>query len=178
MEEREFNNKVYRLVTLRNRSKWVSKDGDFINPYRNQKVTFHYNQDGYPCCGGGVPAHLYVAHAWVDGYFEGAEVNHKDFDRTNFKSDNLEWISHSNNIRYSVKQNSEIWNKSKHGIHNGRATFSEDDIKNIRKLYENGYSVADIVRVYYPTLKTAKDYHSIHSTFLNICKRRTWKHIA
>ena len=76
--------KEYREVTLRGRTKLIASDGSAINPIRRkQKVTTHYNQDGYPCFGGGVPVHLYVAHGWIDGYFNGAEVNHKDFNRNN-----------------------------------------------------------------------------------------------
>ena len=30
------------------------------------------------------------------------EVNHKDYDRTNNNVDNLEWISHADNVRYSI----------------------------------------------------------------------------
>lgn len=179
LEEKEINGKIYRLVELRNRKKYVSYDGSFINPYRpNQKVTFYYNHDGYPCCGGGIPAHLYVANAWVDGYFDGAEINHKDFNRENYNASNLEWVRHSDNIIYSVNNNSDVWNASKQGINNGRATFTENEVINIRKLYDNGYNVAEIIRMYYPKLIHAKDYKNIYSTFSNICKRRTWKHIA
>ena len=75
----------YKEITVRGRTKLVSKYGDLINPRkRNQKATLHMNKDGYPCCGGGIPIHLYVAYGWVDGNFEGAEVNHKDYDRTNY----------------------------------------------------------------------------------------------
>lgn len=118
-----------------------------------------------------------MAHGWVDGYFEGAEVNHKDFNRKNNNYDNLEWVTHKENIRYSVNNNSEIWNKSKQGEQNGRSTFKEEDILKIRELYDNGMSVADIVRKYHPDLIHSKDYRNIHSTFSNICKRRTWKNI-
>ncbi len=174
MEEKIINGKTYRLVTLRERSKWVSADGDLINPYRNQKVGIHYNPDGYPCTGGGVPVHLYVAYGWLDGYFEGAEVNHKDFDRNNYNVENLEWITHADNVKYSVNNNSEVWKSSKQGTRNGRATFTEDEVKIIRGMYDNGNSIADIVRVFYPELKTQNQYHNIHSTFANICKRKTW----
>lgn len=168
----------YKEVTLRGRTKLIAKDGTAINPIRRkQKCTIHYNTDGYPCYGGGIPVHLYVAHAWVDGYFEGAEVNHKNFDRNNYHADNLEWVSHSANVRYSVERNSYIWNKSKQGVNNGRSTFTEDDILKIRNLYDNGTSIADIVRLYHPTLVHTKDYKNIHSTFSNICRRKTWKHI-
>ena len=176
MEFEIINGVEYRKVTLRGRTKLIAKDGSAINAYRrNQKATIHYNADGYPCYGGGVPVHLYVAHAWVDGYEEGLEVNHKDFNVNNNNADNLEWVSHSDNVRYSVKNNSEVWNKSKQGVHNGRATFTENDIDEIRILYDSGLSVADIVRIDYPELQTHKQYHHIHSTYSRICKRETWK---
>ena len=170
--------KEYREVTLRGRTKLIAKDGSALNPYRrNQKTRISYNPDGYPCFGGSVPVHLYVAHGWVDGYFEGAEVNHKDFNRENYNADNLEWVTHTENVRYSVKENSEAWNKGKQGIHNGRATFTEEQIKAIRELYDNGMSIADILKRDHPEMQTVKDYKNLHSTYSNICKRKTWKHI-
>lgn len=171
--------KEYHAVTLRGRTKLIAKDGSAINPYRRkQKATISYNSDGYPCFGGSVPVHLYVAHGWVEGYFEGAEVNHKDFDRNNFNADNLEWVTHSNNVKYSVNSNSEVWNKGKQGIHNGRANFTEDKIKSIRKLYDNGMSIADILRIDHPEMQTQAQYKNLHSTYANICKRKTWKHVV
>lgn len=172
------NGKEYREVTLRGRTKLIAKDGSAINPKRRkQKVTTHYNSDGYPCCGGGVPIHLYVAYGWVDGYFEGAEVNHKDFNRNNYKAENLEWVTHKENIQYTLDYNYENVCKGKQGIHNGRATFTEEEIRYIRKLYSEGNTVADIIRIFYPELKTSKQYRSIHSTFLNIVKNKTWKNL-
>lgn len=47
--------------------------------------------------------HLYVAYGWVDGYFDGAEVNHIDYDRDNYNADNLEWVDHNTNIKHSVR---------------------------------------------------------------------------
>ena len=170
--------KEYREVTLRGRTKLIAQDGSAINPFRRkQRATIHMNQDGYPCYGGGIPVHMYVAKAWVDGYFEGAEVNHKDFDRMNYNADNLEWVTHTENVQYSVEQNNKVWCKSKQGVHNGRATFTEEQVRNIRKLYDEGMSIADIVRIDYPELQTSKQYHNIHSTYANICKRNTWKNL-
>lgn len=171
--------KEYREVTLRGRTKLIARDGSALNPYRrNQKATIRINPDGYPCFGGSVPVHLYVAFGWVDGYFKGAEINHKDFDRQNFNADNLEWVTHAENVAYSVKYNSDLWKRCRQGIHNGRATFTEEKIKQIRMLYEGGMSIADIIRLDHPELKKAKQYKSLHSTYSNICKRRTWKHIT
>lgn len=164
----------YKLITLRKRSKWVSRNGDLLNPYRNQKVGIYRNEDGYPCCGGGIPVHLYVAYAWVDGYFEGAEVNHKDFDRNNYKAENLEWCTHLDNLKYSLKNNYECICKSKQGKHNGRAKYTEDEVIQMRSMYDNGMSVVEIIRHFYPNMKTVKDYKNIHSNITNIVKRRTW----
>ena len=170
------NGKEYRYVKLRGRGKLIAKDGSAINPIRrSQKATTYLNEDGYPCFGGGIPVHLYVAHGWVEGYFDGAEVNHKDLDRTNYNADNLEWVSHQENIDYSVNNNYDTICKSKQGNNNGRSRFSIEQVLEIRKMYDNGNSIADIVRHYFPELDKPSKYKSIHSTISNIAKRRTWK---
>lgn len=45
--------------------------------------------------------HRLVAKAFVDGYFEGADVNHKDFDRHNNTAENLEWVTKSQNSKWT-----------------------------------------------------------------------------
>lgn len=46
--------------------------------------------------------HILVAKAFVPGYFDGAEVNHKDYDRTNNYPDNLEWVTHEENVAHTI----------------------------------------------------------------------------
>lgn len=165
-------------MKIRNRGKYVAKDGSAINPIRKrQPVTVHLNEDGYPCFGGGIPVHLYVAHAWVDGYFPEAEVNHKDFDRMNYDASNLEWVTHRENINHTLTHNYDVVCKSKQGINNGRALFTEEQVLEIRRMYDGGMSVADIVKYYHPDLIHVADYKNTHSTYSNICRRKTWKHI-
>lgn len=50
--------------------------------------------------------HRLVAQYFCDGYFENAVVNHKDENKLNNKSDNLEWcdIKHNNSYGIKVKQ--------------------------------------------------------------------------
>lgn len=45
--------------------------------------------------------HHLVAKAFVDGYFDGAVVNHKDFNKHNNTADNLEWCSRSYNSKHA-----------------------------------------------------------------------------
>lgn len=173
--------KEYKFITERKRSKLVSRDGELLNPFKNQNVGIYMNYDGYLCSGGGVPVHRYVALAWVDGYDEKTgkiEVNHKDFNRLNNNADNLEWTTHIENVEYSVNGNYEAICKSKRGENNGRATFTKEQVLKIRELYDTGkYSISDLVRMDYPKFKTQKQYHSIWSTYSNIVKKNTWKHI-
>ena len=75
---------------------------------------WRYNHDGYPvvsACGidkngktiyRSLQVHILVAEQFVDGWFNGAEVNHKDFNRANPKAENLEWTTHSDNVKHSV----------------------------------------------------------------------------
>lgn len=171
----------YREVTIRGRTKLVDRNGNAINPIRRkQKATTHVNADGYLCFGGGIPVHMYVSRAWLDGYFEGAEVNHKDFNRQNNNVENLEWVTHADNVKYSVKENSEVWNKSRQGIHNGRATFTEAEARLILDLYHQNFSVNDIYNLFAKyeqelNIKYGKD---LKSNIYNICKGLTWKHLS
>ena len=45
--------------------------------------------------------HRLVAKAFVPGYFEGADVNHKDCNRQNNRADNLEWMTRRDNLKYN-----------------------------------------------------------------------------
>lgn len=46
--------------------------------------------------------HRIVAEAFVDGYENGMEVNHKDGNKGNNRADNLEWVSHIDNHIHRV----------------------------------------------------------------------------
>lgn len=45
--------------------------------------------------------HRLVAAAFCDGFFIGAAVNHIDGDKQNNLSENLEWVTHSENSRHA-----------------------------------------------------------------------------
>lgn len=74
---------------------------------------WRYNHDGYVVVSAtglnkegkkinrSIAVHILVAREFVEGWFEGAEVNHKDFNRANPSYYNLEWLSHKDNVAYS-----------------------------------------------------------------------------
>ena len=86
----------------------VKSDG--VVQYRKERIKrLTKNSDGYLMVGLSMngktvkkSVHILVAEAFVDGKFDGAEVNHIDFDRTNNKCENLEWVSHRDNIYHTI----------------------------------------------------------------------------
>jgi ribosomal protein RSM22 (predicted rRNA methylase) len=50
--------------------------------------------------------HRLIALAFIARYFEGAEVNHIDYDRSNNNLNNLEWVTPQKNSEHS---NAECW---------------------------------------------------------------------
>lgn len=47
--------------------------------------------------------HRLVAKAFVSGYFDGADVNHKDETKTNNKAENLEWVTRLQNNTHGTR---------------------------------------------------------------------------
>lgn len=89
-----------------------SKDR-YIYPKNANKPVFraaktmaqNLNSDGYPTVhlsrdgkSTRISVHILVAKAFVEGYKDGLEVDHIDFDRNNNRADNLRWVTHSENV--------------------------------------------------------------------------------
>lgn len=88
-------------------SKQINGDG-----YR--VISDHYGCESYRVC-------RLVASLWVPGYNPAAgadEVDHLDGDRANDNADNLEWVTHAENIRRSYQR----------GTRRARRKWTPDDI--------------------------------------------------
>ena len=132
----------------------VSKDGNLII-WNGVKRNIYFNKDGYSVCAIKIPNKGWrsvricrlVALAYIPNPLNLPEVNHKDYNRKNSNVNNLEWITHQDNVTYSKcnlpnrrgRNNPNYGNKklsviyrtdkeytlekqSRHGIQNGRAT--------------------------------------------------------
>ena len=159
---------------------YVDRYGNIYNKYKKKKKTFCGN-DGYrevELSGNlrykngniiryKVKVHRMVAELFVEKPKREAilEVNHLDNDRMNSRWDNLEWITHKENVQYSISQNRNYILKCK-GEDNIHAKLKEKDIIQIRNMYKNNFTVKEINKIY-----SNVSYNSI----LNIVKYRTWK---
>ena len=96
---------------IQHRSERIKEQTETPDGYLSVKLS----ADGTDCRRG---VHRLVAEAFVDGWTEGAEVNHIDFDRKNNVPENLEWISHGDNVRYSISAGRHYCNRDLTGDKN------------------------------------------------------------
>ena len=76
--------------------------------------------------------HRLVAEAFIPNPNDYPEVNHIDENKTNNRPENLEWCDHKYNNNYGSKAT------SNRGQKNSQNKFSEDMIKEIKRLYKHG----------------------------------------
>lgn len=137
----------------------VSKDGVIYVNGKQKRV--YCNHDGYPCVSLLIPnigwrsigVHRLVAMAFIPNPNNLPEINHIDYDRANYKISNLEWITHLDNIKYSLKNRVNV--KGKNNPNYGNKKLSEkyaankelSKEKNSRPGEKNGRAIA--VDVYF-----------------------------
>lgn len=121
--------------------------------------------------------HRIIAEVFIPNPNNLSDVNHKDFNRTNNNIDNLEWLSHEDNVKYSSQHNFDVLSKARSGENNGRATYTNEQVKHMRALYDTGMSVMDIIKVIYPELDY-KDRKNKWSRVKEIVTRKTFKNVV
>ena len=114
--------------------------------------------EGYPTvslCGRDYYIHRLVAVVFLGPPQKGHEVNHIDFNRTNNKLRNLEWITRSGNMCHSARA-------GRQGI------LSSSDVREIRWRISEGEFQRSI----------AKDFGVTQAHICNIHRRRRWSHFT
>ena len=75
------------------------------NPDRYINTHLNKNNHSYT-----FQVHRLVGKYFVDGYFEGAEIDHKDRNKHNNHYTNLEWVTHKENLHRSYTTMSQVRN--------------------------------------------------------------------
>lgn len=127
---------------------------------------------------------IYLVHRLVALVFIGpppdtehACVNHIDADPTNNRSDNLEWVSYSENMEHASRLGRLKWKanhpkrldltKTQRGSNHTASRLTEGQVLTIRQLYADGHSMTSMARTY-----------GVSATTIDkIVKRKRWKHV-
>lgn len=138
----------------------------------HKEIKQRKNSDGYFCITVGTngnrrtaSVHRLIALAFLPNPDGLEEVDHIDNNRENNNVCNLQWITSFDNKK---KIPFETRSKSHSGEMNGRSTVTENDVREMRKLYNDGMSIDKIRRKYGIPWSTAS----------NIVKFATWKNVV
>lgn len=155
--------------------KQINYKGLFVDVYNDGTIIVdgnkrkHYlNADGYFVCSLNIPnigyrsvsIHRLIALAFIPNPNNLPEINHLDYNRRNFNISNLEWVSHQDNVRYSIcnkpdtngENNPNYGNKKLSKIYKNNKQYAIEKqgrkgLQNGRcvpiKLYENGILVQE-----------------------------------
>ncbi len=107
--------------------------------------------------------HRCVAEAFIENYFEGAVVNHKDGNKLNNNVENLEWCSHSENTIHAYNTGLKI---AIMGEKHPRAILTELDVLCINLLY---------IPKYFGKRKIAKILDLPSSLVDSVTSGKSWK---
>lgn len=93
----------------------IVKRGDILQERKERIKKQWANDDGYlqvklsrDGINTNIGAHRLVAMAFLDNPYDLPEVNHKDGNRQNNCVDNLEWVTHIENIQDSIKRGTHV----------------------------------------------------------------------
>lgn len=111
--------------------------------------------------------HQLVLLAFVGECPQGYEVNHKDGNPGNNRLENLEYLTHRQNIQHSFDVLGRTTDHVPCGEKHVQAKLTDDKVREIRRLYVAGSTMAKLADLY--------EVSSI--AIWSVIHRKTWKHI-
>ena len=109
--------------------------------------------------------HRLVSYAFLPNPDGLPELNHIDGNKENNSVDNLEWCTRAHNVQHAWKTG--LCEGNLVGLKNGRHILDEDDVRQIRLMYNNGVNRYQI----------AKQYGIGWTTVDHVIKGHTWTHV-
>ncbi len=133
-----------------------------------KELKFRKHRNGYRCISlaGGAQrtVHSLVAAAFIGPRPCGYDINHKDGDKTNNQLENLEYVTRSSNMRHAIATGLMPPPPVKRGTSQHLNRLNEEQVREIRKRYENGEGIAHM----------ARDYEVGESTVRHIIRGNSW----
>ena len=166
-----------RAITGYNGNYFVSDDGVvFSRPRRGSKggaLLQQLNSNGYLCVDLRLGkkkkkelVHRLVALAFLENPENKLCVNHKDGNKKNNSVENLEWCSHSDNMKHAIVTGLNVVPVLT-GEKHPRNKLSEEEVRQIRTLHNNGATCSIIAKKFCITKRQV----------YNIIKNKHWKFI-
>jgi hypothetical protein len=106
--------------------------------------------------------HVLVAQLFLGPKPEGLEINHKDGIYTNNRDDNLEYCTSERNEEHALEHG-----LKPHGERVGTSKLTEDQVRQIRRIYPSVKSSRQVARMFGVT----------KTTILRVVNRHRWKHV-
>jgi len=148
------NNKIKKLIPGLNKKKNSKSNGYYFYNLKDK------NGDQKT-----IEVHRLVAKAFIRNTKNKEQVNHIDGNTINNHYSNLEWVTRSENLQHAVNVlKRKLGSRGSKNIH---SKLNENDIENIFKLINSGYSQTSIGKIY--KVKA--------NTISNIINGVTWNHI-
>ena len=107
--------------------------------------------------------HRLVAKTFIPNQDNKPQVNHKDGNKQNNCIDNLEWVTHSENMKHAFK----IGLESNQGIKNGNSKLTENDVLTIHGLCLSEMKQKEIGILF----------NASRLCIQNIISGKNWKHL-
>lgn len=111
--------------------------------------------------------HQLVAQAFIPNPYDKPCINHIDGNKLNNKVENLEWCTHSENLKHAY----DTGLRDCKGELNTQSKLTEDDVRWIRKIYKKHDKLNN-------AYKLAKKYNVSPKCIMNVVNYKTWKHIV
>ena len=150
-----------RKVFNKGNNSWCNKKGRILKPTKDKGGYLYvglYDKENAKTSS--VKIHRLVALHFCTGYKQGLEVNHKNGVRDDNRSENLEWVTKSQNIRDIYKRGFNT-----NGDKNNASKLKNEYVGIIASLYDSGVS----------QLIIAEAFGVSQATISNIIKNKTYK---
>lgn len=148
----------------------ISKEGVIRNKITKKIKSQYVGSTGYYMCtltkdkrSRPQRVHRLLAELFIPNPDNELFVNHIDGNKLNNSISNLEWCSHSHNMKHAFRI--ELVNNT--GEKNGMSKLNEEDVKEIKKLLSEKVS----------QYKIAKLFNVSRSAILKINLNKTWNHV-
>jgi hypothetical protein len=109
-----------------------------------------------------VLVHRLVAEHFIDNTESKPQVNHINGDKTDNAIENLEWVSHRENLDHAIKNNLTL-----KGEENRNSKLKDVDVIKIHSLLQRGATTKEL----------SESYNISYSTIDGIRTNRYWKHL-